>query len=437
MLAQAKARARARIDAELVARAEASARVKALGLALQAWQRLPSSRRTLAATALIAALLLAVLHAISKEGQAPALQKPVDIAFPPLTLPPKVLPQQLRTIAPQEARSLNAQSPFVRDGLDPAKPFRFVGTADSVARATDCLAAAAWYEAGDDPSGERAVIQVVLNRLRSRAFPATVCGVVFEGSDRSTGCQFTFTCDGSLARIPSQQAWDRARLLARQALLGAVDQRVGLATHYHADWVVPYWSSSLDKVAQVGPHIFYRWRGFWGRPHAFSRKLEEIDEAPVAKLAMLSLPHRASGSALAAIEQAAAAPPPPAPAKLPDPIQLPGVREKSLRGALVRGEASHIFFIQVDPATFPGNYATAAVAICKGRAQCTVLGWRDPQRIEVTMPLSAAGNRALTFYYHRDGKGDERALWNCDQVERANKNQCLPSETAGPGGLVD
>jgi hypothetical protein len=310
-----------------------------------------------------------------------------------------------------------------------------VGTADSVARATDCLAAAAWYEAGDDTSGERSVIQVVLNRLRSPAFPATVCGVVFEGSERSTGCQFTFTCDGSLARIPSQQAWDRARLLARQALLGAVDRRVGLATHYHADWVIPYWSPSLDKVAQVGSHIFYRWRGFWGRPNAFNRKLKAIDEAAIPKLALLSLSHRADGSALGAIEEAAAAPPPTAPVKLPDPIQLPGVREKSLRGALVRGETSHLFFIQVDPATFPGNYATAAVAICKGRAECTVLGWLDPHQVEVTMPLSEPSNRALTFYYHRDNLGGERALWNCDQVERANKNQCLPGDTTHLVGL--
>ena len=105
------------------------------------------------------------------------------------------------------------------------------------------------------------MIQTVLNRVRHPAFPATVCGVVFQGSERSTGCQFTFTCDGALARQPSAAAWARARALAEQALDGAVDERVGNATHYHTDWVVPYWRTSLDKIAQVETHIFDRWRG--------------------------------------------------------------------------------------------------------------------------------------------------------------------------------
>src|SRR3546814_2685764 len=99
--------------------------------------------------------------------------------------------------------------------LPAARPVRLAGGAVNLARATDCRAAAAWYEAGDDPSGERAVVQVVLNRLRHPAFPNTVCGVVFQGSERVSGCQFTFTCDGALARVPSEAAWERARSIAR------------------------------------------------------------------------------------------------------------------------------------------------------------------------------------------------------------------------------
>src|SRR3546814_6482927 len=99
-------------------------------------------------------------------------------------------------IAPEKARRLNAATPFSALPNPAARPFRLAGGAANLARATDCLAAAAWYEAGDDPSGERAVVQVVLNRLRHPAFPNTVCGVVFQGSERVSGCQFTFTCDG-------------------------------------------------------------------------------------------------------------------------------------------------------------------------------------------------------------------------------------------------
>ena len=79
------------------------------------------------------------------------------------------------------------------------------------AQALECLASAVYYEAGNqDDDGERAVAQVVLNRVRHPAFPASVCGVVYEGSTRPTGCQFTFTCDGSLYRQPDADGWRRA-----------------------------------------------------------------------------------------------------------------------------------------------------------------------------------------------------------------------------------
>jgi hypothetical protein len=93
--------------------------------------------------------------------------------------------------------------------------------------------------------------------------------VVFQGSERATGCQFTFTCDGALHRAPAASLWARARRVAEEALGGNVYAPVGWATHYHTNWVVPYWSSSLVKLANVGTHIFYRWEGGWGRAPAF------------------------------------------------------------------------------------------------------------------------------------------------------------------------
>ena len=66
-------------------------------------------------------------------------------------------------------------------------------------------------------------------------------------------------------------AWSRARAVAEAALAGYVYKPVGTATHYHADYVVPYWASTLTKNAVVGAHIFYRWAGGWGRPAAFSQ----------------------------------------------------------------------------------------------------------------------------------------------------------------------
>jgi hypothetical protein len=130
----------------------------------------------------------------------------------------------------------------------------------------------------------RAVAQVVLNRVRHPAYPATVCGVVYEGSDRKTGCQFTFACDGALDRTPKGWTWQEARSIARQALSGYVFTAVGHATHYHADSVVPYWADSLDKTLRIGHHIFYRLPGLLGASRTFRQAYAggEIDYTHIA-----------------------------------------------------------------------------------------------------------------------------------------------------------
>jgi hypothetical protein len=123
------------------------------------------------------------------------------------------------------------------------------------------------------------VAQVILNRVRHPAYPKSICGVVYQGSERKTGCQFTFTCDGSLARRPERDRWEQARMIAIGAISGAVEPSVGMATHYHANYVLPYWASSLDKISQIGTHIFYRWKGAWGRRRAFSQAVQLDSEA--------------------------------------------------------------------------------------------------------------------------------------------------------------
>ncbi|MEZ5683217.1 MAG: cell wall hydrolase [Novosphingobium sp.] len=162
------------------------------------------------------------------------------------------------------ARAKNAATAFYAGQIDPARPFRFSGTPGDFANARDCLALAALAEAGGSDQGQRAVIQVVLNRVRHPAFARTVCGTVFEGSQRKTGCQFTFTCDGALARRYSDGAWIAAQLRAEQALRGRVFAAVGNATHYHTDWVHPSWSPKLVKLARVETHLFFRWPGYFG-----------------------------------------------------------------------------------------------------------------------------------------------------------------------------
>ena len=162
-----------------------------------------------------------------------------------------------------------------------ARPLYATGTPTDAARALHCLTQAIYYEAASESdAGQRAVAQVVLNRVAHPAYPKTVCGVVYQGSERRTGCQFTFTCDGALARVPSRFAWDRARGVAQAALAGAVYTPVGLATHYHTIQIHPYWADSLNRVTTIGAHIFYSWRGAAGRSAAFSDSY--IGNEPVA-----------------------------------------------------------------------------------------------------------------------------------------------------------
>ncbi len=156
-------------------------------------------------------------------------------------------------------------------GLNPAaSPFRLANALDA-SRDLECLTQAVYYEArGEGREGMRAVAQVVVNRARHPAFPKTVCGVVFQGAGRRTGCQFSFTCDGSMRGRVDRGAWNRARQVATETLSGRVYAPVGTATHFHTTAVSPGWRGSLIRVGQVGDHVFYRFGGGRGAPRSFA-----------------------------------------------------------------------------------------------------------------------------------------------------------------------
>lgn len=215
-------------------------------------------------------------------------------------------------VAGPSARSFLALGSGLASGLDKA-------------RALQCMTMAIYYEAANEPTdGQRAVAQVILNRVAHPSYPGSVCGVVFQGSERRTGCQFSFTCDGSLARQPARASWDRARGVAAAALGGYVYRPVGLATHYHATYVLPYWASSLHNVGTIGLHTFYKWRGAAGRPDAFASRYRggEPVAAPHPRSRVMT-PESASDPVVLAqayeaarsralVQSAAYVPPPPA-----------------------------------------------------------------------------------------------------------------------------
>lgn len=159
-------------------------------------------------------------------------------------------------------------------------------TAIDQMRSLDCLAQAVYYEArSESEDGQRAVAQVVLNRVRHPSWPGSVCGVVYQGPMRAGGgCQFTFTCDGSLEMRPIGPGWYRARRIAATALAGGTFAPVGHSTHYHTHQVFPHWAPRLSKTAVIGSHNFYRLPGDWGMPGAFRQTYAGTE--PVARPAM-------------------------------------------------------------------------------------------------------------------------------------------------------
>jgi hypothetical protein len=123
----------------------------------------------------------------------------------------------------------------------------------------DCLARAVYFEARSEPEmGQLAVAKVVLNRVKDPNYPKTICGVVYQGSDRNNSCQFSFACDGLSDQPTVRSAWKQANEVAAKAMAG--DKSIEImtaATHYHADYVTPKWAASFKRVIKIGRHIFY------------------------------------------------------------------------------------------------------------------------------------------------------------------------------------
>lgn len=377
---------------------------------------------------LVATSVLAIAVPAFVVTHPPAIRpahKHVDLPqrriVPAAELPP-VEPVAFVDLDPEDARAFNESVPFSTLPNPAARPFRFAGGVEDRARALDCMAAGVLYEAGDDTEGERAVAQVVLNRLRHPAFPKTVCGVIFEGQERSTGCQFSFACDRALTRwTPTADAWRRAREVAASALAGSVYKPVGYATHYHTDWVVPYWQASLDKVVAVHSHLFFRWTGWWGTPPAFNRTVSS-SEPVIAQLAPLSDAHKtavAMADADAALFEASAAlgllDGEPAP---PEAVPVTG------------GAADPDSLLVTLPANaLPGIYPLLATHACGSRKVCKYSAWSDAAATPTSLPLAPEQVATMTFSYYRDrDAGIDKMLWNCAQAKRVDRRECMKQQ---------
>ena len=377
-----------------------------------------------AALTLLPFALLALMGGLPAPTASPPPISPVEAAEPMPYLPAS--PEDtvvLSELTATDARARNAAVEFAAVGPGTPSPFRFDGSAADRLRARDCLALAGMAEAGGGDSDQRAVMQVILNRVRHPAFARTVCGVVFEGAQRPTGCQFSFTCDGSLARRYSDAAWRAARDRAEQMLGGATHAPVGNATHFHADYVYPWWSDQLDKVAQVGAHIFFRWRGFWGSRSALSARYTggepdplRLRETALVTAAANPLPGLLeSGEAVRSITRDSVAR---AADKPPRAAASPGQP----------GAGAGVHFVLVAPSDSPAALVERARSLCSGGGYCRVQGWSEAEQIPAQLPLSEAARRSLRFsFVASNANGGEAVFFDCRLFPSPQSGTCLPA----------
>jgi spore germination cell wall hydrolase CwlJ-like protein len=120
-----------------------------------------------------------------------------------------------------------------------------------------CMARNIYFEAGiESQKGKIAVANVTMNRVKSKYYPKSVCGVVFQKGRKA--CAFSWTCDRKSNVPPNNSAYKESEQIARLALSGALKDVTGNSDHYHATYVSPKWHKTMEQMAKIGRHVFYR-----------------------------------------------------------------------------------------------------------------------------------------------------------------------------------
>ncbi len=215
----------------------------------------------------------ALAKAVALASSTPAQSEPEIIAMPTIGVAqpgmsltgiatialPEVLPKSARPATGPTVQmvALPSAIPAIR-----SPDYASLIEPGHMAREQKCLAEAIYFEARSEPaSGQAAVAQVVLNRVRSGLYPQSVCGVVYQNRHRYMACQFSFACEGKSLRVTEAGPWRQAVKIAREVTEGKTYlSGVGAATHYHANYVRPTWSRRLKKTDKIGTHIFYKLR---------------------------------------------------------------------------------------------------------------------------------------------------------------------------------
>ncbi|RDJ20508.1 cell wall hydrolase [Bosea caraganae] len=213
----------------------------------------------------------AELHLESIDGSSPSVPRnsaqsssTPSVNYNIATLPPPPTPALGQVAKPSVVARGSTSSTSIVGKADPGPREIYTGliVPDNMAKEQRCLAEAVYFEArSESDEGRAAVAQVVLNRVKSGLYPDSVCGTVYQNRNRYLACQFTFACEGKTLRITEPEPWRAAVRIAREVYEGTTYlAEVGASTHYHADYVRPYWAKKLKKMDVIGRHVFYKLR---------------------------------------------------------------------------------------------------------------------------------------------------------------------------------
>lgn len=131
-------------------------------------------------------------------------------------------------------------------------------SADTRLEDLQCLAKNVYFEGRNQPwVGQVAIAQVTLNRVRSAAFPSTICEVVRQ--KKRNICQFSWYCDGKSDQPKDIKDYDKATDVAIQVYSGTIPDVTEGALWYHATYIRrPFWAYSMKEMVKINEHIFYK-----------------------------------------------------------------------------------------------------------------------------------------------------------------------------------
>lgn len=153
--------------------------------------------------------------------------------------------------------NVNVPVPLKRPKYTPKAKSKVISTSRT---SLTCLTTALYHEArGQSRGGQLAVAEVISARRRSKSYPNSFCGVIYQNATKRNACQFSFACDGKTDLPRDLKTWKKLKKLAGDFLAGrASAPSVRGATHYHATYVSPKWRWSMKRLGRIGSHIFYK-----------------------------------------------------------------------------------------------------------------------------------------------------------------------------------